>query len=482
MTAPELSPPAFTDPAPTGRVLVRDDAWRWIDLETGRASKPIGQLTLRDRLLQLVDGRLLCACLSIVESPRGQLVEVRLDPIDDGRRIHTGVLLSVEAAVDPLVAPEERTEFADITAAAAPDGTLVAIGVAVRRAPVWSRSILIVDVETGGIVDTVELEPVASHLPTAESHRATEPSTAAIPGAGQDAWPPAVRFAPDGRHLLVSATVISASGSTEQHWIAEVEPDGVEALLPLPSVGTASDGQCGWGWPAFADASMVFAICRDDTGPGPRLRRLDLDGSVIGEDVDLRGSLGDGWGYQLVDQESGTLFDWDPFSGRAARVDLRTGRVVAAVTVASPIGSSQLDPLVIGRVVAGWIAPTALAKTLIESPIVRSSDGSRLYVLAVGGEATLGAGLGGAIHVLDAATLQRLDSWPVQADLLSIGLSTDGRWLIASGFLGPGVGDPSGAAEASITVHDALTGQVRAMLDGLGHDPVQLVDPATIGR
>jgi DNA-binding beta-propeller fold protein YncE len=151
-----------------------------------------------------------------------------------------------------------------------------------------------------------------------------------------------------------------------------------------------------------------------------------------------------------------------------SRIDLATGDVTSATaTAAIPAGDGLAG---LGRQIGRWLAPPTAAKSLVEPAIVVSPDGTRIY--AIGVDARSGADAAGSrgIYVFDATSLAQVGHWPPKADLISLAISRDGRFVYAAGDSGRTAAGDTSQDEASITVYDAADGTVRLIAGRLGND------------
>ena len=143
--------------------------------------------------------------------------------------------------------------------------------------------------------------------------------------------------------------------------------------------------------------------------------------------------------------------------------------------------TSPLDGLAaIGRQVGRWLAPPAAAKVLVRPALLASPDGTRIYALGIDSVGALGSGGSRGIFAFDAATLAPLGHWAPTADLESIAISPDGRFIYAAA---PSGLDATGALAqyaSSITVYDTADGSVRLLAGDLGGDT--LFFPGPIAR
>ena len=133
------------------------------------------------------------------------------------------------------------------------------------------------------------------------------------------------------------------------------------------------------------------------------------------------------------------------------------------------------DLAVGGRPVGQWLAPAAAAKTILQPSIALSPDGSRAYALGVTRPERTDAGSTG-VDVFDTVAMRAIDHWAPPADLVSVGVSPDGRLVYVAGA--PEV-DASGAqrlgAPASLIVFDASDGSVRLIAGSLGLEMATIV-------
>jgi DNA-binding beta-propeller fold protein YncE len=129
----------------------------------------------------------------------------------------------------------------------------------------------------------------------------------------------------------------------------------------------------------------------------------------------------------------------------------------------------------VGRTIGRFVAPAALAKFYLDPSIVVSPDGSRVYVIGTTAESfTDGTGGSAGIWVLDATTLAVESWWPPVADYMSIGISAGGSLLFLVGSPGLDAAGTASPNEASVTVVDTATGEVRLVAGRLGPDTLTI--------
>ena len=180
----------------------------------------------------------------------------------------------------------------------------------------------------------------------------------------------------------------------------------------------------------------------------------------------------------LVVRQGDRVFVWDPLGAQLSRFDLLTALVDHAAGTAAIPSTSPLDGLAaLGRQVGRWLAPPVAAKVLIRPGLVASPDGTRIYGLGI--ESLSGDGSGGSrgLYSFDAATLAPVGHWAPTADLQSIAISPDGRFLYAAAPSGVDANGDLAQNAASITVYDTTDGSVRLLAGDLGGDSLYFPGP-----
>ena len=348
------------------------------------------------------------------------------------------------------------------------NGRLLLLGRSVRHPPDWLIGLDVVDVASGRLVRSFEFGRRPSSASNQGASASAPSSPVATPRvvAGAYASPPQAAFSSDGRHVVLSLTE-SAEGHTTlwQTLVATISAGRLEEPKPLARADSGElTGPCTWG---FADGETLIRLCGPATDrPRWVLERLRLNG---GSDL-IPLDLADGsWAYAHVLDARGRLWLWDPFGWWLTRVDLASGATQTR-QLQRPTASAAGDEL--GGLLQGlwaWFAPSAEAKMLIQPAMAFSPEAKRLYLVASASPSPQdGAGSAG-ILVIDPDTLDVLDRWAPFADVGSIAVSADGRFVYAAGL--PGV-DASGAVartwEASLAAYDACTGEVRLIVGRLG--------------
>jgi hypothetical protein len=437
------SPPVEHEGKPVvGTVLLRGDAHRTLDLATGRLGRGIGPDDLSSHLVLWPGGGGLCLCASWDGSPAGTVTyDLVLRSIDDAGRLRDGgTRLGRWTAMENAAVPDsERGDAAWSVAATSPDQRFVAIGLTLRRPPSWERRLLLVDLRVARIVSDVALEPAPVEDDGVEIH----------------AWAPTPVFAPDGRHVLVTAGVLWTDQFVEQPtWIAPVVDAGLGGLRRLEGLG---EGACLDAGAAFATDRIVYALC------GRTIERRALDGTSLSP-IDLTAALLPGvWPNHLVDPVRGRLWLWEPFRKHALTVDLRNGELLGSTVFDDD--TARHGPVdAVARALSDWLAPPAFAKYVLEPALARSHNGARLYAVAL----VAGNESASEILVLDPDGLELLDRWRLPGNVSSIVARDDGTVLAAV--------TPDPARGASLVAIDGATGAVRTRIEGLGEYALTIVE------
>jgi hypothetical protein len=473
--SPSATPTGRADQSPrgislTGSVLVQADGYRQVDLGTGRLSRPIGPTNYDSRVLRLPDGRFLCVCDSAV-GPRE--LELRLEPISldgvpaDGRLIGRFV-----GDRDPFVTGDEQGEAVSSSAALSPDGRYLALAVTYRRDLAWRRTISLLDVAFGRLIDRLDLRDLPSNRVVAQDPHAAPPPTPSG-GLAIHVWAPSLSFSPDSASLLVTTSSSDDIDTlSESSMLVPVGSDGFGRMVSLDGAQRFSAGICRDAVPAFGDSQTLFAICTDNVRK-THLRRVSSDGRGLG-DIDLSKDYSNIYPAQLLDSAGDTLFLWDPFGWRAVRIALSDGKIEATARVRAG-DTAASEPLVtLGRALVAWVAPAAAAKIWLQPALALPADATRLYLVVESGSPEDGPTTA-AIVVLDARTLAELGRWTDPGEVTSIAVSDDGRFVYTTG--GPRY-DSSGRVldQAAMTVRDAGTGEVVRVFDALGDSPLLFPD------
>jgi len=447
---------ALPDPA---HVLVNTGAsYRIVDLSTGT----LGDVSIRSHsgptaIFARSTGGWSCICADWTgSSPTG--IDLTFESVAaDGRPLQHAPLRTLRGAGDPSLPTGDQPELVDVHASASADGRHAFVGWSERHgAAGWTGGVDVVDLSSGTVVGSTTLAMAA---PTGAGGRPTIRIA------------PQVTPGPSGGTVLISSFWFVNDPSERppsgtDHWMASF--DG-SVIGHLAEAGSTADQSCGEIQSGPIDATMYYVICITPTGPIAIDRRA-ADGKAIDSTAvpGTSSGLEPGWlSLRLGDR----LYIWDPIMARLARFDLRTAAIDDATGTAAVPSSMPWDSIAdVGRQIGRWMAPPVAAKVFLQPALVASTDGTRIYGLGV--ERPSGEGSGGSrgVYAFDAASLEPLGHWAPTADLASLAISPDGRFVYAAGQ--PGVDAAGNRAPywASVTVYDTTDGSVRLIAGKLGTD------------
>jgi hypothetical protein len=438
-------------------ILVEDGpAYRIVDLATGTSKPlflPVGQPG-PSRVVARPGGGWVCICSVYVASSNGRAtkLKVTLEATDAaGRTQSPDVIRSVVGHQDPALSVVSQPELVDMHATGSADGRFAFVGWSAKDgANGWTAGIDVIDTDVAKVVSSVPL-----------------PLTEPVDAEGQTVTriAPRVDLAPAGDAILVDDFWYVATDSPNvpfgtDYWNASFRDGTIGSLVPQPAL--SGDG-CAEFDRGLVDATSTYVLCTKPDG-STLVERAALDGTAIyTHDVPSLDSRAEG--LSPVVRRGNLLFLWDPIKLRLSRIDLATGDVASANGTAAVSTGDGLTAL--GRDLGRWLAPPALAKTRVEPSIVVSPDGARIYALGVAPlDGETGASRG--VFVFDATTLEQVDHWVPTADLVSLAISPDGRFVYAVGDSGRTAAGDWSKDEASITVYATTDGSVRLIAGRLG--------------
>lgn len=443
---------------PDVRFPVMSGGLRWLDADSGSMS---GQVTVwggNGWIFAGNDGTALCVCYDSPWSQDGTVERVTIVRYDaSGNETSRAVAAELTSSLRSWDAI-----LRDV--AVAPDRDALYMAAAIRDADGWAVSL-----------DTIDVDRLAdgrTSFSSMELGRVTTPATGAIMGD------PTLRVSPDGRQVRVSVhysprrSIDPDAPWTEQVWLVDLGGNGEPVVRQLADRSTDAPGRC--DGEAWATDTQYVVLCRATVGDSriPQARVEDVDGSVTPFQVgDAIGRDDLDW---LVDASAGIVYRWSRFSHVLARLDVHTGNVVSRALGGS---ADEIDAI---RPAGGpWPetpgdGPVAWAKLLPASALghprlVGSRDGALLY--AIGMRSTTGDLSSGpllastGIWVFEARTLAVLARWPAAAMYDQIGLTPDGRYVLAAGLEGVTADGRVADWASSLTFHDATDG---AMAEQIG--------------
>jgi hypothetical protein len=457
-------------PSPTRLLVQAESDWALVDLDKGEIAGFIPDARYGSAILARSDGTLVCLCFSDGDRVNGSAtrIDVRLDRFDaDGKRTATTPVETFTGAPDPRDsnAPSfDSAPHVQVALSFSEAGRYGFVGWSARSDGAWHSGVLAVDVVDGSVVSRLELPDTGS----GEGERRTVVDGPRLVGSVA------------GGELLVARTIVDWSSAN----MAAARPSFGGDVFRVPF------GAGRWGPPAAVPSTVdcgeavirggglegggVWLACSDMGGSKVTLRRIDGEGRPLGDVTSSRGGAISG-DTTAMSADGRSMFAWDPIAAQLARIDVATGE--KALGPASAGAAPDPGPL---AAFGQWLAPATAAKSYLQSAIVVSPDGRRVYALGVtNGASERDMSGSSGVYAFDTATLEPAGHWDATADFVSLALSPDGRFLYAAGT--PGV-DAAGRSlvnqAASITVFEAATGAQRLIAGQLGR--VMLLFPGPV--
>ncbi|MEP6638362.1 MAG: hypothetical protein ABJC39_03360 [Chloroflexota bacterium] len=448
------------------QILVRAGGdYQVADLATGEfAAFSISRHSGPTTVVPRPGGGWLCVCADWVgSSPTG--LDVTLEVVDaSGAPGARTVIRSIRGESDGTQPVSQQPELVDVRAIGSADGHFVFVGWSARHAAAgWTAGIDVVDVASATVVSST---PLAFKEPAAAEGR---PSTRTAP---------AIELAPSGDLILVSSFWYAESGpatppSGTDHWTAAFDGRRVRSLTPA---GVTPGARCGEVDRGLIDDATYYVLCWTPDGRF-MVERNRVDGTAIGQTAVPEMSRGIDGGSPST-RVGDALFLWDARALHVSRFDLRSGAVTTATAVASAPPSGSIDTMAdVARQLGHWLAPSVLAKVLLEPALVASPDGSRIYAIGITGASRPDQAGSTGVFVFDAATLSALGHWAPTADFASLAISPDGRFVYAGGQGGRDAAGNTTTEAASITVYDATDGSIRLIAGDLGSSDLYFPGP-----
>lgn len=356
------------------------------------------------------------------------------------------------------------------------DGRIAYLAIGERNQERWTIRLAAIDIEHGNLLGSTKLATI--RLPAQPQ---PAPSSG---GAPIDSYldGPTMRLSPDGRQLLVVASVYpnTESGQPGRHaWFVDVAGDAstqpIGAIRPVDARLLAQLASCGlMTWSAPDELLMT---CWDQFGVSSRPKistsMFDLAGRQTGG-ASFELSDGANFAAPLIDKANGLVYFWEPGSHMLHRLDLRRGRSDQVVVDPASPQISNLVPIVgpIPERPPVWTTSSPAFPTY-PSQLIAAPGETRIYAL---GMAPTGTALASrdwrsgstGVWVFDTSLFSLVDHWPAAAAYTTIALTPDGRWLTAAGQNGVDVAGNAAGWDSSVSIHDTVDGRLVLQLGRLG--------------
>jgi hypothetical protein len=357
------------------------------------------------------------------------------------------------------------------------DGRIAYLAVGERNLQRWTILVDAIDIESGRLLGSIKLATVG--LPT-------QPQPAPSSGdAPIDSYldGPTMRLSPDGRQLLVIASVNpnTESGQPARHaWFVDVagDPSSAPFGTARPVATGLLDQFASCGLMTWLAPDELLMTCWDALGVSSRPKistsTFDLAGRQTGG-ASFELNEGAQMTAPLVDKANGIVYFWEADSHTLHRLDLQRGgsdnlvvdpaapRISNVVPIVGPI--SERPPV--------WTNGSSDFPSYFWPQLIGAPGSTRVYAL---GMTASGAALASrdwrfgstGVWVFDTSAFALVDHWPAAAAYTSIALSPDGRWLTAVGQPGIDVAGNASGWGSSVSIHDTVDGRLALQLGQLG--------------
>jgi hypothetical protein len=419
-----------------------------------------------------------CVCFNRVQGSGSETTWVEIRRVDGSGQTTAGQVIGEYTSTASPPGSDFYTRF-DLEIA--PDGRTAYLASATRSADDWAIAVETVDLESGAVSGRVDLGSLNVALlpgPTPPPDQGVYENYLAGPS---------IRLSPDDRRLLVWAWVDAYSWTDEQGestpkaWTIDLDERGGGLAngreVPLAEDGADRLRQC--GWVAWTTSDEIAAVCwpRDQATQTLNAATLRADGSEVRRS-EVSWDTESWFADAVLDLANRAVYLWQPSSHVLQRVDLDTGRtdrlVVDPQATSGGTGGSGTGPGgATSRMPPDWVTFGSDLRLYNTPQVIPEPGGNRLFALGmIPGD----RGYGGpnfastGIWVFDGRAFALIDRWTALAAYGSIGLSDDGRWLMAAGQPGADAdGNPANWG-SSLTIHDTVDGRPALQLGSLGVD------------
>jgi hypothetical protein len=486
-TRPMPSPPPVLTigeaPLP-GALPIDVSGIRLIDPSTGDLTGDGSIHADNDAIVKAPDGvGWWCVCFIRGQALNRESVDIEVRHLDGDA---VGTRTFPIRTIDSVAEPPSQDYWTRIDVEFMPDGKSAYVALGVRQGWQWSIQLEAIDLAEGLSLGRIDMPPMPVPKPTKEEA-----------AQGYESWlaGPLIRLSPDGRRLIVttwmekyvsvgtppppstSVSLVDVSGTDEA---AASGPFG--AVTPVAGDLAVAMPACGWlQW--LSEDSLIGACWHQMQTAGVAAMEVTtfaLDGARVASfdySPDQRRWVSE----PVVDRSNRVVYFWSPIGHYLDAVEIDTGRSVRVSVdpdVANP-GPLSRDPAAWKRPswasfmsdYVPWSSPTLLAEP----------TGPRLFAVGLREDDGSGYGRNGfgstGIWVFDTSTLELPDHWPAAAAYSGIGLSRDGRWILAVGQPGTDADGNPASWPSTVSIHDARDGHLALRVGDLGTEQSVLLVP-----
>ncbi len=468
---------------PTDPIPIDIGGLRLVDPATGEFG-PAMELRLdSDAVFASADGNgWWCVCFNRVQGSVSEKISVEI------RRVNGSGQTTARHAVGEYLStatPPASDFYTRLDLEIASDGRTGYLASAARSGNDWAMALDTINLETGVVSGRVDLgslsvEPLPGPTPPPDQGS----NESYLSG-------PQVRLSPDGRRLLVWAWVDAYSWTGEQGpstprvWTIDLDQRGgglaTGGLLPFSEAAADRLRQC--GWVAWTTPDEIAAVCwprSDQTTQALDAVILRSDGSEVRRSQ-IQWAMDSWFADPILDLANRDVYLWQPGAHLLQRLDLDTGRTdrlevdpkATAGGPGGPGGSGAAPGGGTSRKPPNWATFGSDLRLYNTPQMIPEPGGSGRFAL---GTIQGDRGYGGrefastGVWVFDAREFALLDRWAAATLYGSLGLSDDGRWLMAAGQPGFDADGNQASWGYSLTIHDTVDGRPAVQLGSLGAD------------
>lgn len=461
---------------PTEPFPIDVDGLHLVDPATGKLGRKMDLRLDSDAVFASPDGNgWWCVCFQRSQGSGSETASVELRRVD-----RTGWTTSVQAIGEytSTATPPASDFYNRFDLELAADGRTAYLASGTRSGKDWTVAVETIDVAKGALTGHVDLGTIDA-TPMAGPSPPPDQGVNDTYLAG-----PLIRLSPDGRTLLVWTWVDrytwngDQGSSTPMAWTIDLDVGGGGVALGRQTAfaEAAADRLRQCVWAAWTAPDEITAICWPrDQGT------LTLGGSILRADLsevrrtDITGTMEAWFTDPILDLANRAVYLWQPTAHFLYRLDIDGGRtdrieVDPDSTIGGDGGTGPNG--VISREQPQWATLGSDFRPWSTPQLIGEPGGNRMFALGMR-ENRRGDGTGPAstgIWVFDAGGFTAIDHWAPLTSYSSLGLSDDGRWLLAAGNPGTDADGNPATWQTSLTILDAADGRPALQLGSLGTD------------
>jgi hypothetical protein len=482
-TPPRATPqPAIevaAGPQPAGPIAVDVDGLRLVDPTTGELGATTGLHLQSDAVFSSSSGDgWWCVCFVRASDGSAELATADIRRLDGRGRETERIRLRDYRSSASTPGQDIWIRF-DLELS--PDGRTGYLMSATRSGQRWTVDIDAIDLPSGAIVGHIDVGTL--DVPVRPPPASPSPEQFETYLAG-----PFIRLSPDGDRLLVWAWVEAFSPNSSEPppppatraWLTDASSStaGVARLGKAAAIdGPLVSGMRQCGWVAWARNEEIVTVCWPQTespeAPDAMLNvtRFGTDATEIGR-AEIKGPIGSWVAEPILDRANGELFVWEPERHVLHRVDLgrdRADQIEIDPDSRPPGRVEHLGPSARPR--PDWTTMTSDYTPYSASQVVAEPGNGRIFAIGLRQSGNRSSGYGfrtTGIWAFDTERFSVGDRWIPKAMYGSLGVTRDGRWLIATGVPGVDVQGNPADWRPSLTIHDITDGRAALTLGSVG--------------